>query len=295
MQENAILASARDRISLEERLERQLTERAPKIAENLVLVFNAEASLGETLDSISVLFQEIGDPPAKFLVEDEAKRRRSLDPKLALDWLREHPTFRICKVLPQSERKNHEATVLSSAIAFNLSPYRKTLFLGIPWHASRAGDFGTQLRLLHLVLSTQKAAPTYGFGFKRPYGLDAGAFSMGYGLQTGGFAPSAEENAQLMAWSTELTGDPAKFSKRHRHLKGMILDVFPLNILSDVHLSRRVEGIEFRQWILQNTGADSLVELPERCFAWRVNEADTARLSNVLAGAGLIMARDPAR
>jgi hypothetical protein len=118
---------------------------------------------------------------------------------------------------------------------------------------------------------------------------------MGVNFLSGGMYPTPDDMQRIIAWSTELTGDPQKFPKRHRHAKGMILDVFPLNILSDVHLSQHVNGVDLRQWILQNTGADSLLGLSKRCFVWLVDEVDISRLSGALAGAGLILAKDPAR
>ena len=108
--------------------------------------------------------------------------------------------------------------------------------------------------------------------------------------------PTPDDMQRVIAWSTELTGNPEKFPKRHRHTKGMILDVFPLNVLSDVHLSQQVNGIELRQWILQSTGGLTAWWNYRVLFRLRlVDEVVTSsRLSGALAGAGLILAMDPA-
>lgn len=278
-----------------EPLEERLKERAPLISECLTLVFSSDASLAEHLDSIDLVFREIGDPLKKVWIEDEAGRTKSVAADQVIAWLRQHPKFRTYAAMPESERGNDRATWLSSAMAFNLQPYRKTLFLGIPWPQTGSGAFAMHLRLLRYILERQKTEPAYGFGFRRPYGLGPGSYSMGVNLLSGGMYPTPDDMQRVIAWSTELTGDPEKFPKRHRHTKGMILDVFPLNILSDVHLSQQVNGVELRQWILQSTGTDSLVELSRRCFVWLVDEVDVSRLSGALAGAGLILAKDPAR
>jgi hypothetical protein len=282
-------------MSREARLEARLKERAPHLAECLTLVFDSDASLAEHLDSIDLVFRENGDPLKKVWIDDETGRSKSVDADQAIDWLRQHPGFRTYQVIVESERKNARAAWLSTALGFNLQSYRKTLFLGIPWQQTNSGAFSTHLRLLRHILVRQKTAPVYGFGFRRPYGLGPGSYSMGNSLFSGGMYPTPEDGARVIAWSTELTGDPQKFPRRHRHAKGMILDVFPLNILSDVHLRQLVNGVGLRQWILENTGPESLLELSERCFAWRVDEADLSRLSAVLAGAGLIIAKDPSR
>lgn len=286
---------ASNRPTREERLEQRLKERAPLIAECLTLVFDTDASLAEHLDSLDLIFREIGDPLRKVCVLDESGRNRSIDADEAIGWLRQHPEFQSYEVVPESERKNARTTWLSIAVGFNLQRYRKTLFLGIPSQATGSDAFSIHIRLLRYILDRQKTAPVYGFGFKRSYGIGPLGYSMGYTMPSGGQYPTPEDSVRIMAWGTEVTGDPEKFPRRHRHRKGMLLDVFPLNVLSDVHLRQLVDGVELRQWIQLNTGSESLLELSERCFAWHVDEVELSRLSAVLAGAGLIIAKDPAR
>jgi hypothetical protein len=268
-------------------------DRAPLTAECLSLIFDAHAVLGELLDSVEKVFQERNDPIKKVWIEDEEKRGKTLGIDQAREWLRAHPGFRTFQAAPRSEAGNSRATWLATAIAFNLESHRKTLFLGVPPQDGAA--FSTHLQVIREIVYSQTTEPVYGFGFHRPYGLGPAGYSMGLDMRSGGMRPDLADQSRLLAWSTELTGSTERFPNRHRHLKGMILDVFPMNVLSDTHLRQCVEGVELEHWIAQNTGTESLTMLTNRCFVWSVREADTTRISKSLSRAGLIMATDPAK
>ena len=97
-----------------EPLEERLKERAPLVSECLTLVFSSDASLAEHLDSIDLVFREVGDPLKKVWIEDEAGRTKSVAADQAIAWLRQHPGFRTYAAMPESERGNDRATWLSS-------------------------------------------------------------------------------------------------------------------------------------------------------------------------------------
>ena len=96
---------AKNQQTRDERIEQRMRARAPLIAECLTVVFDADASLAEHLDSVSLAFREIADPVKKVRVQDEGGRTRSVDADEAIDWLRAHPGFQTYEVVPESEGK----------------------------------------------------------------------------------------------------------------------------------------------------------------------------------------------
>lgn len=71
--------------------------------------------------------------------------------------------------------------------------------------------------------------------------------------------------------------------------------VFPLNVLSDLHLQQKLGDASFKEWILRNTGPESLTQIGPRCFAWFVPASRTGPVSAQLQKFGLTVASDPHR
>jgi hypothetical protein len=62
-----------------------------------------------------------------------------------------------------------------------------------------------------------------------------------------------------------------------------------MNVLSDIHLQQKLAGASFKEWILQNTGLESLTQIGPRCFVWFVPASRTASVAAQLKEFGLIM------
>jgi hypothetical protein len=79
-------------------------------------------------------------------------------------------------------------------------------------------------------------------------------------------------------------GNPDSFPAG-RHARRLV-DVFPVNVLSDAHLRQKVGGESLKEWILRTTGPKSLMQVEPRCFTWFVPAAQTASISARLKASG---------
>lgn len=78
-------------------------------------------------------------------------------------------------------------------------------------------------------------------------------------------------------------GNPAE--PRDRYARRLV-DVFPVNVLSDAHLRQKVGGESLKEWILRTTGPKSLMQIEPRCFVWFVSASQTASISARLKASG---------
>jgi hypothetical protein len=237
-------------------------------AEAMALAYDASTNLGKAavLHAIAAVMESIGDPVEKFWIEDGAGRRRTYKIEQALAVVENPAVFRYLWTLPESERKNRRSRWLTAAAIDNIAVNRATLFFALP--RGVAQEFTPHLTLIRL-LAQADIAPQYGFGYRREYG-GPDYFAVGY-----------VSNARAR--------NPAEHPDRYRYARGLLLDVFPMNVLSDIHLQQRLGGASFREWILRNTGAESLLQIGPRSFAWFVPAACTAFISAQLREFGLII------
>jgi hypothetical protein len=103
------------------------------------------------------------------------------------------------------------------------------------------------------------------------------------------------DGVRLSVSSNDRKRDPAQRPGRHREARNPILDVFPMNVLSDTHLQQKLGEASFKEWILQNTGPESLTQIGPRCFAWFVPASRTERVSAQLQKFGLTIASEQRR
>lgn len=259
------------------------------LSESLALVFQPSINLG-TADVVAALSSEMsaaGDPLQSIWTELDNGKKMTVAVDEAITLLKRHPTFSVFQAIPQSEIGNNKNNWLSAAFAYNVSPNAKTLIFGVPEQDGRA-PFSRHIALLR-EMAARGIAPEYGFGFRREYGLGPMHFAMGHVLETGDRKASQSDWVRIVAWNAETSGS-RESSKRYRYEKGLMLDVFPLNVLTDVHLDQHVAGSTLHDWIVQETGPDSLSQIADRCFVWSVPPVETARLSIALDGSGLIIA-----
>ena len=174
----------------------------------------------------------------------------------------ERVNFRYLWAIPESERRNSKARWLTAATIDNSATNRATLFFALP--QGQVKEFWPHLTLLRL-LSQADLVPQYGFGYMREYG-GPDYFAEGYVNRSG--------------------INPPEQPDRFRSARRLVLEVFPLNVLSDVHLQQRLGGGSFKEWILQNTGPESLMQIAPRCFAWSVPASRTAVLCAQLKDLG---------
>jgi len=123
--------------------------------------------------------------------------------------------------------------------------------------------------------------PIYGIGFRREMDLGPSLYAMGgcMGLQPWG--ADKPEGDRIDRWR-------ALGIKQRCYDKGVLRDVYPWNFLTQLQLSREVEGVPLKQWIEQdhNRGALSTVECG--VYLWEIQVAQVAHVRVALENAGMV-------
>jgi hypothetical protein len=269
--------------------------RSGMISESMVLAFRP----GTNLASVSVVaaiadaMAAIGDQLQRIRIETGDGKKHTHSVADIGGSLSASGEVKYLSAFPRSEIGNSQARWLTTAIAFNNSQNARTLFLGIPVAPNRE-RFAPHLVFLRSLLS-HGLMPQYGFGFYREYGFGPDYFAIGHVFNTTARDMDPADWNRIGAWAAERAGDPATHPRRHRYLKGLVLDVFPMNVLTNVHLETDVRGIPLKTWIAQTTGPGSLLQIGEDCFAWNVPLTRTVEISERLDEAGLVIAKPPRR
>jgi hypothetical protein len=273
---------------------RRIPERARNemIAETLALAYDASTPIGKraVINAIAAALDSIGDPLEKIWIEDTSGKRRTYQLEQALALLGHQANFRYLWAIPRSERRNSKSRWLTTAAIDNIAASGATLFFALP--RGLTTQFEPHLTLLKL-LAKADIIPQYGCGFAREYG-SPDSFAVSYVHKSGvremdqvhSVRPSASNNRQR---------NPAQHPGRYREMPRPILDVFPLNVLSELHLQQKLGDASFKEWILQTTGRESLTQIGPRCFAWLVPASRTAAVSAQLQKFGLTVASGPHR
>jgi hypothetical protein len=251
-------------------------------AEALALAYDASANLGKraVLDAIAAAFDSIGNPLEKVWIEDALGKRRTYDVAQAATILGDRARFRYLWAIPRSERRNNKSRWLTAATVDNIAAHGATVFFALP--RGIAEQFAPHLYLLEL-LAQADLAPQYGFGYTRAYG-SPDYFALGYVNKSGRRAVDQPWGLRTSAESDAPVWHVGESSDRYQSARNLIKDVFPLNVLSEAHLQQRVGDESFREWILRNTGLESLVQIGPRCFAWLVPTAQTISMTAELKG-----------
>jgi hypothetical protein len=266
------------------------TSRDEMTAEALALVFDASTDLGKraVIDAIVATLNSIGNPLERIWIEDANGKRRTYKVEEALALLGNQANFRYLWAIPESERRNRKSRWLTAVTIDNIAVDSATLFFALP--RGSAKEFVPHVTLLKL-LAQADVVPQYGFGYMREYGSPDYP-AVGYAYKSGRAIEPADW-VRLSAVSNDRAGSPAEHPDRYRHARRLILDVFPMNVLSDVHLRQKLGDVSFKEWILQKTGVDSLARIGPRCFAWFVLATQTASVAAQLKDFGLTIATVP--
>jgi hypothetical protein len=258
------------------------TARSEMTAEALALAFDANTDLGTraAMDAIAAAMNSIGDPLESIWLEDANGRGRTYKVDQALALLDKQPDFRGIWAAPESERRNSRSTWLTAVIIDNKAVAGVTLFFALPGGLTQ--QFVPHITLLKS-LAQIGIVPQYGFGYMREYG------SPDY-LAAG----RAHEHKTRSIGQAD-KGNQVEYAEADRHARRLIPDVFPLNVLSDSHMQRKLGGTSFKEWILQNTGLTSLTQIGPGCFTWFVPPSRTAALSAQLNEFDAIISTGPRR
>lgn len=262
------------------------TSRVEMTAEALALAYDASTNLSKraVIDAIATTMDAIGDPLERIWIEDASGKRRTYKAEAALAVFGSQANFRYVWAMPASERRNSKSRWLTAATIDNIAANSATLFFALP--RGLADEFAPHVILLRL-LAQAEIVPRYGFGYALEYGLGPDYLPVGYAYKRGVRTRDPADWVRLAASSNERTGKPTtEYPAGRRPARGPVLDVFPMNVLSDIHLQQKVGGASFKEWIVQNTGPESLTQIGPRCFAWFVPASRTASISAQLNGSG---------
>lgn len=257
-------------------------------AEALILAYDTTTLRGRraVIDAIAATMDSIGDPLDKVWIEDAVGKRHTYKVGEALAAIGDLEHFRYLWAIPRSERRNSKSRWLTAVTIDNMAVDGATLFFALPRGMVR--EFGPHVTLLR-GLAQADIVPRYGFGYAREYG-NPDYFALGYVNKSGIRVIDEPERARPSAAAGEPPPGgvpPARYGRRP------ILDVFPMNVLSDIHLQQRFAGESFKEWILRHTGLDSLMQFGPRCFAWFVPALQTVALSARLKALGMILRDAP--
>ena len=243
-------------------------------AEALVLVYEGGANLGRraVIDAIASVLNSIDDPLEKLWIEDTSARRRTYEVTEKRSLPGDQVALRYLWAIPRSERRNKKSRWLTTAMIDNVAVDSCILFFALP--RSAAPEFMAHRILLELLVRAE-ITPRYGYGSLCQYDKP-GYFAFDYAYNNRVPAVAHAEWARACALSND---------------RAPILDVFPLNVLSDVHLRQKVGQTSLKDWILQTTGPESLMQIGPGCSLWSVSNLRISYVSAQLKALGLTIDR----
>lgn len=114
--------------------------------------------------------------------------------------------------------------------------------------------------------------PQYGIGYTQSLSQGPDFYAVGIGVGDGiGLSESEREEALRRArWGDAMT--------EHIWDQGLLRDVYAWNFLTQSHLSRPVNGLPLKQWIMHNPGYGTLVPVAEGISIW---EVPTTRITDI--------------
>lgn len=131
---------------------------------------------------------------------------------------------------------------------------------------------------------------TYGYGFQRQFSKGPGyyIYDFQYGLDRAS-VEDREEARRINLWRDERVDylSPGSF----RHLSGLLRDVFPFNILTMPHLSQKVEGVRFDEWIAAREDRGRISPIAKDVWGWVVPDRLLPEIRTSLQAAGLLITR----
>ncbi len=125
----------------------------------------------------------------------------------------------------------------------------------------------------------------YGIGYQRSFEKGPAEFALGMSVGLGYSEAEMEEADYIGAWLNERI-------EENRHTKGMMRDVFPINVLSDVHLKKVLDnGQTLKAWIESSRERGELKSCGDSTWIWTVPEKHITETSDALAKMGVLICR----
>jgi hypothetical protein len=130
----------------------------------------------------------------------------------------------------------------------------------------------------------------YGIGYQRDALLGPDAYAMGVVVDRGRRGPGELEAKRIELWQREYMAPRDDEPPRFRYLAGMIRDVYPVSILTSLHLSQIVEGRSLAEWIHAAPSHGTLKAIGARNWFWTVSTTDIPSVREMLRASGLLIA-----
>jgi hypothetical protein len=107
------------------------------------------------------------------------------------------------------------------------------------------------------------------------------------------FGPASNPSLPpLSGTEKKRTGDWSRASDAVK-ISGILRDVFPLNVLSEIHRTKRVNGVALFDWIGQDDSRGRIEQITPTLWAWHVPEDRCVQLGDQLEAAGLYLPPPP--
>lgn len=124
----------------------------------------------------------------------------------------------------------------------------------------------------------------YGIGYERPLHKGPNLYAVGMVTGLGASVADWQEADAIGKWLWEGINGQA-------YMKGKLRDVYPCNILSDVHLLSPVDGVSLADWIRQDGERGVLSPLNNGLWLWKVESHALFPIQRELGDNGLLISR----
>ncbi len=123
--------------------------------------------------------------------------------------------------------------------------------------------------------------PRYGYAFQRLF--KQGPSFYPFGIIGGDNLRNKEEEAKLIKWNNEYVMSDGSYKT------GDLRDIYPLNILSEAHLKRTINGHPFKEWIEATPQRGTLERITDTLWTWWVEPDQIDSIRKALAPSGIIL------
>jgi hypothetical protein len=162
-----------------------------------------------------------------------------------------------------------------------------TVFFGYRQHLGPFSITGC----MHLSrLASLHSTIGYGIGYEHDGRMGPEAYAHGLEVQFADFEVDSRESKRLSLWWRECSAPRVGEPSRFRHLRGMIRDVYPVSVLSPVHLAQEVGQRNFGEWIGAATTRGTLTQIGGGNSLWAIPAGGIPAVRAELKAAGLIIA-----
>ena len=162
-----------------------------------------------------------------------------------------------------------------------------TVFFGYRQHVGTfsVGD------CMHLSrLATPHSSIGYGIGYEHDGRMGPEAYAHGIEVRFEDLEIDGQEAKRMDLWWRECAAARDGAPSRFRHLSGMIRDVYPVSVLSPVHLAQKVGHRNFGEWIGAAASRGTLTRIGADNTLWAVPTVGIPGVRAELKAAGLIIA-----